>query len=345
MAVYLIMLFICCVCGFFCDANKDMKIKKILIIVAFFSLFAVSGFRYGVGQDFFGTYIATFEKMRSGIENVRIDYGFYLMSKLIIFLKGSSQWIFIITSLIINAFVCKSIYDQSKNKFLSLFIYICGTFFFFSLNGIRQAITISLFYFSLKYIKEKKVFKYMALNGVGLLFHQSAIIFIPLYFFLNKRIALKYKIILISLIILFNTFLSTYLMSFLENTKYHIYINNGAFKPLKSLNASSIINVLLFALYEIKYKKEEGYSTIYSNVHYIGVLITLFFTSIPLAIRVFVSFRYIEFLSVPLLVADTNSRIKKILGALVVCAYLVYFLYSVYIMNGNTVLPYKSIFC
>ena len=343
MLVYLIMLFVCCACGILFDLKKSKKLGCFLMLMAFFVLFIVSGFRYGVGQDFFDTYVDTFEKIRYGID-VRIDYGFYLLSKFILLLKGSSQWLFIITSLIINAFVCKTIYDQSKNKFLSLFIYICGTFFFFSLNGIRQAITISLFYYSLKYIKEKSFAKYMLLNVLGLLFHQSAFIFIPLYFILGRRFSLKFKILLLLVVLLFNTMLSTHIMSLLENTKYYIYINNGAFKPLNSLNVSSIINILMFSLYEIKYKKERNYSTIYSNIHYMGIVVTLFFTSIPLAIRIFVSFRYIEFLSVPMLISDSKGLLKKFLGIFVVCMYFVYFLYSVYVMNCNTVLPYRSIF-
>lgn len=129
-------------------------------------------------------------------------------------------------------------------------------------------------------------------------------------------------------------------------TKYYIYINNGAFNALSSLNLSSILNIIIFIAYEVFIPKKDKKDIIYSNIHFIGIIISLFLTQIPLMLRIFMSFRYIEFLSVPNLIKKLGLKKfnKKVIQIFVYIFYFTYFIYGVYIMNGNTVLPYKTIF-
>lgn len=54
-------------------------------------------------------------------------------------------------------------------------------------NLIRNIKAILLFMISLKYLEERRLLSYLILNGIGVLFHSSAIIFLPLYFFLHKE--------------------------------------------------------------------------------------------------------------------------------------------------------------
>jgi hypothetical protein len=50
----------------------------------------------------------------------------------------------------------------------------------------RNSKAIMLFLISVKYIKEKKLFCYLSLNLLGCLFHISSLIYLPLYFVLNR---------------------------------------------------------------------------------------------------------------------------------------------------------------
>ena len=61
------------------------------------------------------------------------------------------------------------------------------------MNGVRQSVAIMMFYYSFRYIKEQNLKKYLILNGIGCLFHSSAILFIPLYFVLNRRFKFNTK--------------------------------------------------------------------------------------------------------------------------------------------------------
>ena len=349
MVVYLVMLVLSCFGGWLSTKMKDSNGKIFAFTLTFIPLFLVSGLRFEVGQDYTTTYVYTFERILNGYSNIRMDLGFFYLNKLVAFFSGSSQWIFVITSFIINYYICKSIFEKSSNKFLSIFIYICGTLFFFSLNGVRQAIAMSLFYYSLKYIEEKNLKKYFITNLVGFLFHNSAIIFFPLYFILNKRFKTTIKIAIIGIMIFISPLLLNYISRILLSTKYAMYITNGAYSPLEFINVSTVINILLFALYELYYRKQEKNDSrynIYSNIHFIGILVSVFMTKISLVIRIFMYFRYIEFLSVPYLLSKIkmNKKLYYIVVIVVLITYFVYFIHGVYIENGNTVLPYHSIF-
>ena len=57
----------------------------------------------------------------------------------------------------------------------------------FSISMIRNMKAIMLFMLSIRYIETKNLKKYLFLNIIGVLFHVSAILYLPLYFLLNKK--------------------------------------------------------------------------------------------------------------------------------------------------------------
>lgn len=350
MFVYISLIVICTLCGYELDHNSKKGTKyKVFRFFAFMSLFLVSGLRYKVGQDYSNTYVSTFYEILHGYQT-RADFGFALLNKIIIFFGGGAQWVFIICSFVISFAVCKSIDDADSNKALSYFIYICGTFFFFSLNGMRQSVAIALFYYSLKYVRNKHPLNYFIINGIGALFHTSGLIFLPLYFVIGKDFDRKKKIILLIILAIAVPSITAILSNFLLSTRYAMYISNGAYQALSALNLSSILNIFLWICYEYLIPEKNGKDIIYSNVHYLGIISTIFLTSLPLMIRIFMMFRYVEFLSVPNLYKHIKIKFKigsntrLLLKCCIYILYFIYFVYSVLIMNGNNVLPYHTIF-
>lgn len=72
--------------------------------------------------------------------------------------------------------------------------YVLGFIFFVAMGGlliecnlVRNIKAILIFLCSLKYLQERRIIPYMALNILGYLFHSSALIYMPLYFFLHKE--------------------------------------------------------------------------------------------------------------------------------------------------------------
>lgn len=350
MFTYIALILLCSSVGALMDKfhNRKNRYFIYLMYIAFFMLFIVSALRYEVGRDYTDTYVLSYQRILAGAKNVRMDIGVKSIYKLMALIHANPQWIFVITSFLINWFACKSIVTQSPSCMISFWIYLSGTFYFFSMNGVRQAVAMMIFYYSFRYIKERNLKMYLILNGMGFLFHASAILFIPLYFILNRSYKLKLKFVLICGTLLTSQILVPFIMSILMKTHYAMYLTNGAYSAQESMNFSMYLNIVLYFLYELVLKKrnsidEEG--TIYANIHFCGVIVSLLATSLPLMIRVFMSFRYIEFLSVPYLMSiQTKRRYRQIIVVGVMALYFAYFVWGVLIQNGNTVLPYKTIF-
>ena len=82
-------------------------------------------------------------------------------------------------------------------------------------------------------------------------------------------------------------------------------------------------------------KSDNNQAIIYSNIHFCGVIVSLLATSLPMMIRIFMSFRYLEFLSVPYLIEiQPKRKYKQLIELAVILLYLVYFIYGVLIENG-----------
>ncbi len=108
---------------------------------------------------------------------------------------------FLFKSLIPNYFVWVFVNTLVDIWLLDLFIrryspyYVLSFVVFVAMGGLiiecnlmRNVKAILLFMVSLKYIEERRLLPYLALNLLGAMFHSSAIIFIPLYFFLHKTL-------------------------------------------------------------------------------------------------------------------------------------------------------------
>lgn len=347
---YIILLLFCVTLAFIADRSKtdkkNLQYNIIVFSIIAFMLSLISAIRYNVGTDYSFTYVPTFNYIMQGATGIRIDIGFYLLNQIIIWLALNVQWVFIVTSFIINFLICSSIYKQINYKALGIFIYVCGTLYFFSMNGVRQTITMSIFYYSLIYVYEKRNrVKYLLLNLLGVTIHLTAVVFLPLCFFIHKRLRRRTYLFIILLLFILIAPITNLIGSYLLSTRYSMYLTNGAYNSLTGFNLSSVLNLLCFLGY-LFYSKKTPKNNVYLNIHFIGLIVSLFLLRIPLALRLFMSFRYIEFLSVPNLIADLEitKRKRTIIIAIVMIFYTIYLINGVYINNGNDVLPYRTIF-
>ncbi len=353
MTVYLAIIISSLLLGFLINKEKIYKNRPLYIflwIIIFLLLTITAAIRYKVGTDYSYTYQKIYYQYINNYSNIRMDIAMKFLYKLIIFLNLHYQWIFVITSIIINFIIIKAIIKLSENSMISLIIFLAGGFYFFAMNGIRQAIAISLFYYSLIYLKQKNVKKYFIANLIGFLFHSSAIIFFPLYFFLDKKIKKKYLLLFSILFILTSSFLTPYLINIILKTKYALYVNGSTdYVASNSINLSTIINFMIFLCFlfvKPKNKQDKDYN-IYINLHFISLISSIFILHIPLANRIFLSFRHIQIFSVPYLINNISKNkkwFKRIFTILIIILYLLYFYISVGIQNHDGVLPYQTIY-
>lgn len=373
MLVYISLIVWCVIFGYLSQHASGMgrSPKKFLGFLPIVAIFLVSAIRYNVGTDYSGTYTVTYLKILAG-QNATMTPIPTFIYKVMAKIGLDLQWFFVITSFLICFFIYKSINDQAKTKWLSYYIFITGCFLFFSFNGIRQAVSMAMFYYSIKYLdvelrgirikylvipKGKKkgawikkninAIKYFVINLLAACFHITGVVFIPLFFVLKKQLKLKTKVILLAGCAVFSGILLPFIIRLINSTRYSYYITNSEMFSQGGWNTSMYINILLVLIYEYLFYKRKGITDndiIYGNLHFYGLIVTLFVTRIPLAYRLFYSFRYIEYLSVPNLISHCGRKNKKIVTIAVTLVFFVYFILMIGRNNSHDVLPYLTIF-
>lgn len=173
--------------------NKKSNLEIRIVSFCFFLIFF--GLRGHIYSDWY-SYYPKFESLPTlwngdimqALTIGDMEPGFILYSILIkSFFSNYFVWVFINTA--IDLFILDKIFKKYTKYYVLAFI----VFFIFSgilieFNLYRNSKAIILFLYSLKYFRSKNFTAYLLLNLIGITFHYSAILFIPLYFILNKKI-------------------------------------------------------------------------------------------------------------------------------------------------------------
>lgn len=181
----------------FKDANNrkviEKKWEKNFCIVVCIEMILFSGFRaLNVGADTV-TYLDALayykslpqEKILSAKLVYPFDFeiGYFFLTKLCAYLNFSSTMFLLLIAALIYIPLFIFVYKNSKSSLLSVLIYFAFGLFSYSVGLFRQMIALSICLLAVPYIKKKKLIHYLWLCALASLFHISALIMIPFYFF------------------------------------------------------------------------------------------------------------------------------------------------------------------
>lgn len=105
----------------------------------------------------------------------------YLVMEYIISRFAGFQFHLLITAIITIVPTMVLIYKYSDNCFLSLFLFVSFGYYGFFMNGIRQSIAMGICFLAYVCAREKKLYLFLLLIALAVLFHKSAIFFLPVY--------------------------------------------------------------------------------------------------------------------------------------------------------------------
>lgn len=148
-------------------------------ILALIAISFVVGFRNGVGVDWKG-YKDLFEDISANIPSYKVEFGYYIINKWVAMIGGSAEIMFFIVALISWFFIFKSVPKILLP--LTLFFLYADEVFFWSMNGVRQFVALSIFLYSIRFIINRTLIKYLFFIIIAILFHTSAVLLLPLYF-------------------------------------------------------------------------------------------------------------------------------------------------------------------
>lgn len=167
--------------------NKGVLNHKRYIYIVSFMLTIIAGLRsVSVGMDtenysvmFSWAQQVSFAMLIAGSET---EPGYKLFQGIISTIFGEFQILLIVVAIIYVGLVSRLIYKCSDNPLISYILFIGLGLYTFSLSTIRQSIAMAILLIAFEYIKEKKIWKFLASVALATTFHLSALIFLPNYF-------------------------------------------------------------------------------------------------------------------------------------------------------------------
>jgi hypothetical protein len=244
------------------------------------------GLRKFIGWDY-PNYYSFFEEVKSLTDQGNAihfnEIGFVAYT---VFIKKifSSYFIWVFTSTLIDVMLIDCILRKHSNYYVLGFVF----FFVFSsalfIDVMRNSKSILLFMVSLQYIKKRRIIPYMLLNCCGILFHMSAVLYLPLYFVLYKNCS---KTMLIVVFLLGNIIfllkidfikpIALFIANMLAGGHFagyiNLYYNSVSAYVHYGISLGYLERTMTFLLIIIFYKKLATYKT---NVVVINIYILYF---------------------------------------------------------------------
>lgn len=334
--------------------DKFSEHKKNKTVIWFFFgivLFMLSLRGEKVGSDT-PVYLYHFEKIsRFSIEQIfeqyENEYGYYLLNKAISFFTKNNQIFLAIIAIICVAPVAHLYAKNSENAMLTIAIFIISSNFPILFSGLRQSIALAVVAISYKYIKEKKLWKFLLLILLAFFFHKSALVALLLYPMYHMKITkpkLFVFIPIIATVFVFNKPIFEFMIQFLGE-----YGENYSAKE-----TGAYAMIVLFALFvllayiapdESKMDKE----TIgLRNIMVLALTMQTFALASPVAMRM----NYYNIMLVPLLLPkiinrchDRNRKTYQFIELGLIVFFILYYFYRAYTSDPATTLmlyPYKG---
>lgn len=173
------------------STNYDDRRKKNYIIICGIIMALMIGLRYkGVGSGDTAFYYNNWEMMSKIswsdlpqiLQNIDLEYGYQINVWFLSHILSCGQWLLILSGAFFSLSVCLFTYRNSKNPVLSLMVFNCLGLFNFMVQGLRQAIAMSICLFAYEQCKKKHFLKFALLVAIACLFHASALVFLLVYF-------------------------------------------------------------------------------------------------------------------------------------------------------------------
>ena len=335
--------------------------NKVMIGLGLLAPILIGGLRFGVGTDF-GNYVTIYNNLSHlsldqyfALQSIDMEIGFYLLMKLSNFITSNYVFMFVASSFLTVLFFYLGLRRFNvKHSAIVYFLFLTISFPF-SLNGVRQAIAVSICFYAFSFIMQRQWKRYITWVVVASLFHQSALILLPFYFInrlLPKTIVNDKKKIDFTLLKVFALaavvfLLLPYVYSLLEAAsifgKYSTYQTIAA----EGNNYIFYLKVALLGAVLLFYKRiiarNPKHVFFFILIVLDIVLSTLGFVS-PFIKRIALYFSLFSPLLLTPIIDVFSDKLGKFLSIALLITYgLAYFYLAYYVLGQSEIFPYQTI--
>lgn len=280
----------------------EINIPFIALLVITFILFY--GLRYDVGIDYM-TYYKNASKgifdLPQGGTGELFEPAFRFLYKIADFFELPPNTIFILGGTIIYCFLFKACFNYSSSIVLSVFIFFSSGLFFFSFNEFRQFIAVSIIFFGYKYCIERKLFLWIFIIFIAMLFHKSAFIAFPMFFICNRKYSRKFINLVLMATLMLKKIGALTLLCFVLSYLPSPYCNYAEVLPyMVNEGGSGVLGyayiLLVFILNNTKNNKFSSIENFFFNLFIVATVFLNIFSNVYMVTRL------MEYYSISLLI-------------------------------------------
>ncbi len=334
MAIYFIIcLFLLFFSAFdFADKKRDITV---LYWLAFLMIIFV-GLRGNSGTDtlnyinFFKEYTDSLWDWK-GVEKQYSEYGFYYLSVLIKSIFDNIHFYFILISLLTVSLLVKSLKSYCILPIFGFCVYFMRFLLTRDMNQIRQALSIAIIIYALKFLVENKVWKYVWMSLLAVTIHYSSVIVLPFAFLYQVKRTWKQTLFILLLSGILGLVLGTVLKAILISTGFTILLtyvgdeNLGIYNPV--IYYQSLL-CLSFFYFEKKFANiQPGYYVIRNAYLYSTIILLLSCNMGVIGGRLATIFATCEIFIIPALVYAIHPKRYGFLGLVILISIFFYLNY------------------
>lgn len=328
--------------------------NRLLIYISALPVFLLSALRYGIGTDYFYTYVPSFVIVANG-GRMHFEVLFHLLIKIITMFTDNYQWLFIVTSFLFVYIVYNNIYCVSKNIPMALAVFFLSYVYFISLNNVRQAIASAFLLLAIRYLIEDDIKKYIFFCLVAGLNHQVG--FIGLVFLVVKlkkiRLTAGMQLVLTMagiVAIKFGAFYIIKIITLIPRLSLYFKLEELLIYTEPTISIKfTVLNLLFLVIFWLIEKTDNDFKfdtdweiSKWTQTFY--MLVCAMDGIVPAAYRILRVFIFIQFITIPnALEHCKNKRDKHFYYMFVLIAFFIMFM-ELYLAGSEQVFPYVSIF-
>ncbi|WP_137170448.1 EpsG family protein [Marinomonas sp. FW-1] len=188
--IYALVLSVVNLAAFFSLVKVNRFLLLFLSLLVILTLVLFSGARYQTGNDW-GNYTLFFERLRvnsySDLFDQKFEFGYTLINYFVKLAGLDVGYVFLLSSFISVFILVAGLRRYNIVIVFALLFYMRYSFLQTNFMFVRQGISLSIFFYAIQFIVDKKAYKYFFLIAVACFFHISSLVLLPLYFFVNYR--------------------------------------------------------------------------------------------------------------------------------------------------------------
>ena len=326
-------------------ARNDQMVYILLALLSLLPYCLAMGLRYGIGTDYFYTYVPTFYLASQG--TFTLEWGFRAVMYFVLLFTEDPAWLFLACAFLIVGLMGTAVWKNSAIPWVSILLFAADRHFFISMNVMRQYMALAVALCAIRYVREKCLWKYAIVILIASLFHRSVLMFLPLGLLMYIPITPFVGCGAIAVLYVLRDQLSRLAYWVISFTPYAHYYQSGGWVYYWLYEAKFnylLILTIMTSLFYYRNKDDASYRFLY-GLQLIALFISFNRHIMIQADRISWSLEIFNLFLIPKVISSSDSKlIRWIVGIICVGTCVIFCVYEIFHYRYHEVYPYQSIF-